>query len=70
MKFELQIYQIDILADIFSNLAAGFIASLVIFPGIFGVKSIEDFLALLLFNFPSGILCLYTAFKLKKYTYA
>lgn len=70
LKIELHDYQIDVLADIFSNLAAGFFASILVFPGIFGIQTIYDFLALLLINLTSGILCLNIAFKLKKYTYA
>ncbi|KKS54439.1 MAG: hypothetical protein UV17_C0019G0036 [Candidatus Gottesmanbacteria bacterium GW2011_GWA1_42_26] len=70
VKLELHNYHIDVLVDLFTNLAAGFMASLLIFPGIFGVETNDDFLALLLINLPSAILCLYTAFKLKKYNYA
>jgi len=57
----------EILSDFFTNIAAGFIGSVFIFPGIFGIQSIADVIALLFINIPSGILALVIAFYIKEY---
>lgn len=59
---------IAVYAEVFTNLAAGFFGSFVIFPGIFGIKTPLDFLGLLIVNLPSGILCLLIALRLKEQT--
>ncbi|MBI2612143.1 hypothetical protein HYW54_05390 [Candidatus Gottesmanbacteria bacterium] len=69
MKVILSSHQIEVFADLFTNLASGFFGTLIIFPGIFGLRSPLDLLALLIINLPSGILLLTIALKLKEYTY-
>ncbi len=59
-----------VLGELFTNLAAGFFGSLLIFPGVLGIHTIADIAALLLINLPSGILCLLIAFRLKEAAYA
>lgn len=59
--------RIEVIAEVFTNLAAGFFGSILVFPGIFGLRRPSDLLALLILNVPSGILCLLIAFKLKEY---
>ncbi len=58
--------KLEIWIDLFTNLAAGFIGSVIIFPGIFGIKVITDVLAILTVNLPLGILCLWLAFRIRE----
>lgn len=67
MGIQLSGRQIEVFGDVFTNLAAGFFGSLIIFPGIFGIGGIEDLTGLLLINLPSGILALLIALKLRDY---
>ena len=67
MNFQLTAKRIEVFSELFTNLAAGFFGSLVIFPGIFGIKNISDLLPLLIINLPSGILALLVALRLKEY---
>lgn len=58
---------VGVYAELFINLSAGFFGTLIIFPGVIGIKSFYDILGLLFINLSSGILCLLIALKLKTY---
>ena len=67
MKIEFSSDQIEVISDIFTNLSAAFFATLIAFPGIFGVYSTKDVLSLLLFHLPLAIVSMVDAIKLKRY---
>ena len=60
---------VEVFRDLFIDLAAGFFGSVVIFPGVFGIKTINDIVGLLLINVICGIFSLLIALKLKEYEY-
>lgn len=47
---------LEVLASIFTNLTSGWFGVLFIAPGVFGVKSVEEYLAVLTQNLPFAIL--------------
>ena len=70
MRIILSNIRLATIGELFTNLAAGFFGSLIVFPGLFGIHSVTDIAALLFINLPSGILCLLISFRLKEIAYA
>ncbi len=58
--------KIEVFSDLFTDLAAGCFGTLLIFPGVIGIKTLLDLILLLIINLPFGILCLLIALKLKE----
>jgi len=58
--------KITVLSELFTNLSAGWFGAIIIFPGIFIVRDVNDVLLKLFINGFFGIISLLVAFKLKQ----
>lgn len=59
--------KIEIISDLFTNLAAGWYGSIIIFPGIFQIKTLSEILNLLFISITFGTLSLCIAFYFKEH---
>ena len=60
------VYRLEVLSELFTNLAAGWFGTIFIYPGVIGDKPVSEVLALLTVNIVSGTLSLILAFRLKE----
>lgn len=54
----------EVLASLWINLSSGWLGILVVAPGFFGVKSLEEYIKLLTINLPLAIVGLIFSFSL------
>lgn len=65
MRFTFTIGQLRTISAVLSNLAAGWLASIVIVPGIFGLRTLTETLILLTYSFAFATLAMYLSSKIE-----
>lgn len=65
MKFSLTTGQLKVLSSVLENLAAAWLASIVVFPSLFGIQSVSELLFLLTYSLSFAMLTMYLAAKIE-----
>lgn len=65
MKFKLSKGQLKVISSVLSNLAAAWLASVIIVPGLFGVKSLTEAVFLLTYSLLFATLAIYLTSKIE-----
>ena len=69
LKISLTRGQLKVTAGALTGLASGWIGSLVIFPGLFEINSLWDFILLLTYSLSFAIVSILSAAKIEDYLY-
>jgi len=65
VKITLIYGQLKTISAVLSNLAAGWLASIIIFPGIFRIRTISEILLLLTYSISFATLAMYLSAKIE-----